>query len=100
MGSLYVFPDVVTLRSCIASSNADCVLGGVRLISSAKITFEKTGPGINLKDLFSSKISDPIISEGIRSGVNCIRLKLKPSVCEIVLTNKVFANPGTPTKRQ
>jgi hypothetical protein len=34
----------VTWRSCIASSSAACVFGGVRLISSARITFAKIGP--------------------------------------------------------
>ena len=61
---------MVTERSCIASSKAACVLGGVLLISSAKIILEKTGPLINLNCLFSSKISLPKISEGIKSGVN------------------------------
>ena len=69
-GKSNVFPAVVTLLSCIASNNADCVFGGVRFISSAKITLEKSGPFINLNCLDSSKISDPTISEGIKSGVN------------------------------
>ena len=34
----------VTCRSCIASSSAACVFGGVRLISSARITLENSGP--------------------------------------------------------
>ena len=34
----------VTCRSCIASSRAACVLGGVRLISSARITLANSGP--------------------------------------------------------
>jgi hypothetical protein len=42
--------------------------GGVLLISSAKIIFEKTGPFINLNCRFSSNISLPKISEGIKSG--------------------------------
>src|SRR5205085_11397090 len=36
------------LRSCIASSIAACVLGGVRLISSARMMFAKIGPLMNL----------------------------------------------------
>ena len=57
----------------IASSNAACVLGGVRLISSAKIRLAKIGPGMNSKprpDSLVCRISDPTISVGIRSGVN------------------------------
>src|SRR5258708_5646051 len=37
------------------------------------------------------------MSEGIRSGVNWIRLKDKCSVCDNVETRSVFARPGTPT---
>ena len=37
----------VTSRSCIAWSNAAWVLGGVRLISSARMMLEKIGPGTN-----------------------------------------------------
>ena len=35
---------IVTWRSCIASSKADCTLAGARLISSASTTFAKIGP--------------------------------------------------------
>jgi hypothetical protein len=42
-------------------------------------------------------ISLPRISDGIKSGVNWIRLKLSPNACESVFTNSVLANPGTPT---
>ena len=34
----------VTCRSCMASSRAACVFGGVRLISSARITLRNSGP--------------------------------------------------------
>ena len=37
---------MVTWCSCIASSSADCVLGGVRLISSASTMLLKIGPGM------------------------------------------------------
>ena len=40
-----VVPSTVTCRSCIASSSAACVFGGVRLISSASSRPVKTGPG-------------------------------------------------------
>jgi hypothetical protein len=43
-------PPTVTCRSCIASSSAAWVLGGVRLISSARITLAKTGPRRNLNE--------------------------------------------------
>ena len=45
VGSGRVSPNVVTRRSCIASSSAACVLGDARLISSASSRFVKIGPG-------------------------------------------------------
>ena len=41
-------PPMETLRSCMASSRAACVFGGVRLISSASRMLANTGPGKNL----------------------------------------------------
>ena len=38
---------MVTARSCIAWSSADWVLGGVRLISSARRTLVNTGPRVS-----------------------------------------------------
>ena len=40
----------------------------------------------------------PVMSDGIRSGVNWIRLKLTSRILAIELTIKVLASPGTPTK--
>ena len=64
--------------------------------------FPKIGPLKNLNDLFpedlaSSITSVPVISLGIKSGVNCIRLKLKSSNSDMDLIINVFARPGTPT---
>ena len=39
----------VTCRSCIACSSAACVLGGVRLISSASSRLAKIGPLMELE---------------------------------------------------
>ena len=47
--SACVVPSIETCRSCIASSSAAWVFGGARLISSARRTFAKTGPGRNSK---------------------------------------------------
>src|SRR5262249_5284240 len=46
-GSGRATPSTLTWRSCIASSSAACVLGGVRLISSASRRLVNTGPGRN-----------------------------------------------------
>ena len=43
--------------------------------------------------------SVPVMSLGIRSGVNWMRLKLSPSVLANVLMSSVLASPGTPTSR-
>jgi len=63
------------------------------------------GPEINLKSLFfvnwsSSIISVPVISLGIKSGVNCIRLNFRSITSATVFIRSVFANPGTPTSKQ
>ena len=44
-GSLKVCPSTVTWRSCMASSSAACVLGGVRFTSSASSSPVNSGPG-------------------------------------------------------
>ncbi len=45
---------LVTVRSCMASSSADWVLGVARLISSASTRFAKTGPGLETQHLMSA----------------------------------------------
>ena len=43
-GSGYVVPPMLTCRSAITSSSADCTFAGARLISSASTRFANTGP--------------------------------------------------------
>ena len=43
-GTRCVWPPIVTCRSCMTSSRADCTLAGARLISSASRKLQKTGP--------------------------------------------------------
>ena len=45
-------------------------------------------------------MSVPVMSDGIRSGVNWMRLKTRPSVCAMVRTSSVLAVPGRPVMRQ
>ena len=45
-------------------------------------------------------MSVPVMSRGIRSGVNWMRLNTRPSVCAMVRTSSVFAVPGRPVIRQ
>ena len=85
----------------MASSRADWVLGGVRLISSARMMLAKIGPLTNTRVRrpvvwSSSMMSVPVMSAGIRSGVNWIRLNFRSSTLAMVLINRVLASPGTP----
>ena len=101
-GRGYVAPPAVTCRSCIASSSAACVLGGVRLISSARIMLAKIGPAMNVNRRrpvsgSSWRMSVPVMSEGIMSGVNWMRRKERLEIRATVLTSSVLASPGTPT---
>ncbi len=50
-------------------------------------------------ETFSSMISVPVMSEGIRSGVNWMRLNLSRSERARLDTSSVLARPGTPTSR-
>src|SRR5215207_3375541 len=61
----------------------------------------KTGPRMNSiarrpVARSSSMISVPVMSAGIRSGVNWMRLKERSSTEAMVRTSSVFARPGTP----
>jgi hypothetical protein len=58
----------------MASSSADCVLGVVRLISSASTMLVKSGPGLNTKSpVFGSHTETPSTSDGSMSEVNWMR---------------------------
>ena len=93
-------PATVTDRSCIASSRADCVLGVARLISSARTRLAKTGPRWNSNRRPPSGVSSmtlvPIMSAGIRSGVNWMRWNLRCRASASVRTSSVLPSPGTP----
>ena len=70
-GSGYVWLPILTCRSAMASSSADCTLAGARLISSASTRLLKIGPCWNSKaPVCGLKISVPVMSPGRRSGVN------------------------------
>ena len=77
-----MLPATVTSYSCIACNSAAWVFGGVRLISSASTMLAKTGPRMKRKLRLPlagswSMISVPVMSLGIRSGVNWIRRELQ-----------------------
>jgi hypothetical protein len=96
----------VTRLSCMASRSAACVLGGVRLISSARIRLWKMGPARNRTrrrtlppgSSSSWSTSVPVMSAGRRSGVNWTRPKDRSSALARDATSSVLASPGTPTR--
>src|SRR6266702_7288523 len=95
-------PSTVTWRSSMASSSAAWVLGGVRLISSARSRLVNTGPSRKRKEpapeaRSCSKMVWPVMSEGIRSGVNCTRLNSRSRLAASALVSSVLAVPGTPS---
>ena len=89
----------VTRCSCIASSSALCVFGVARLISSASTMFAKIGPLLELERLARRRASSsmtvvPMMSAGIRSGVNWMRENSRPSASASVRTSIVLPRPG------
>ena len=97
-------PPAVTCRSCIACSRAAWVLGGVRLISSASSMLAKIGPLRNSNRRrpvsgSSWRISVPVMSDGIRSGVNWMRWKRQIHGLRQRGDQCVLASPGTPCMR-
>ena len=104
-GNGRVVSPTLTVRSCIPSSRADCVLGVARFTSSARTILAKMGPGWKLNtrllpvELPSSlTIVVPTISAGIRSGVNWIRANFRASASATVRTSSVLPRPGTPSR--
>ena len=87
----------------MACSSADCVFGLARLISSAIRSWAKIGPLTKRKlrrpPALSSSTSEPMMSEGMRSGVNWMRLASSPRILPKVSTSSVLARPGTPISR-
>jgi hypothetical protein len=96
----YVVSPIVTVRSCMASSSADCTFAGDRLISSARIMLAKIGPFfVRNSDDCGSYTRVPIRSAGSRSGVNWIRWNEVLMARASMRTVIVFAKPGTPSIR-
>ena len=95
-GTGYVTPSTVTCPSSITSRSADCVLGDVLLISSARKRLHITAPGL-YTNLFValSYIVNPVMSPGNTSGVNCILLFSSPIAFANARAMVVFPTPGT-----
>ena len=94
-------PPTVTACSCIASSRADCVLGVARLTSSARTMFAKMGPARKSRRArpcsSCTSVWLPVMSAGMRSGVNWIRENSRSSASAITRTSSVLPRPGCPS---
>src|SRR5262245_10213324 len=96
----WVWPSMVTLRSCIACNSAAWVFGGVRLISSASSSSVKIGPRVRANWLvWKLNRLVPSTSPGIRSGVNWMRPNFSDSAVAKLRASSVLATPGTPSSR-
>src|SRR5947209_6167309 len=94
-GSSYETPSTVTCCSCMHSSNAACVFGDARLISSTSKRFAKTGPGRNSNSFERwLKTLTPVTSDGSRSGVNCMRENETSSERASAFASIVLPTPG------
>jgi len=94
-GRSYVAPSTVTLYSSIICNRADCVLGDVLLISSARSTLHMVAPCLNSNcPVCLLYIEKPVISDGITSGVNCILLYSRPNAFANACAIVVLPTPG------
>src|SRR6266536_5597791 len=85
----------------MASSRLDCVLGVVRLISSASTMLVKSWPGLKTNSLFSgSQMLTPMTSDGSMSEVNCIRGKAAPMDRASAAASVVLPTHGTSSMRR
>ena len=102
-GSGLPVPETVTLPSCMPSRSADCVFGVARFTSSARRMLPKIGPRWNWNcfrpDTSSTIMFVPMMSPGMRSGVNWMRENVRSSVSASVLMRSVLPRPGTPSSR-
>jgi hypothetical protein len=90
----------VTLISCIASSRADCVFGVARLISSARTTLAKIGPGWNSKNVPPCVLLHDVRADDV--GRHQVRRELDARELEVEHVGQrvdelVLPRPGTPS---
>ena len=99
-GRSYVSPSTVTLYSSIICNNADCVFGDVLFISSARSRLHIAAPCLNSNfPVCLLYIENPVISDGITSGVNCTLLHLSPNALANACAIVVFPTPGISSNR-
>ena len=84
----------------MTSSSALCVLGEVRLISSASTIWLMIAPGRYCSSpLCRLGMVKPVMSDGVMSGVNWMRLKEQDSERASALHSVVLPTPGTSSMR-
>ena len=80
----------------MTSRSADCVLGEVRLISSASAIWHMMAPGWNsISPVLKLTMVKPVTSLGTTSGVNWMRLKEQSSDLAKAPARVVLPVPGT-----
>ena len=95
----WVSPSMVTWRSSMHSRRLLCTLGGLRFISSASSMWVNTGPFSRLNSpVFILQTFVPVMSLGMRSGVNCILPHSQPVVLANTFARRVFPSPGLSSK--
>src|SRR3990170_2624568 len=100
-GSGYVEWSSETCASFMASRRLDCVLGVVRLISSASTMLVKSGPGLKTKSLLAgSQMLTPMTSDGSMSEVNWMRGKPARMERAGAAASVVLPTPGTSSIRR
>ena len=91
-----MLPSTVTWPSSITSRSEDWVLGEVRFISSARTSWLIIRPCLySSSPVLKLTMEKPVISEGVMSGVNCMRLNEQSSERAIADTSVVLPTPGT-----
>ena len=80
----------------MTSSSDDCVLGDVRLISSASTIWLMIMPGrYSSSPVLKLAMEKPVMSLGVMSGVNWMRLKEQSSDFASADASVVLPTPGT-----
>ena len=69
-----------------------------RVCSASRVSPSSTGRAWDLAEPVVRRMTSvPVMSDGIKSGVNCTRLKDRRVAEAKVLINRVLAKPGTPS---
>ena len=94
-GRACVSPSTVIVCSSMTSSSADWVFGEVRLISSARSSWQFAAPSrYSNSPVLRFHMVKPVMSDGRVSGVNWMRRVERPSTRENATARVVLPTPG------